>query len=152
MKKEHYYFDMPQETYNYIMRLGILRESKKEKTILDLCLLGKSIKEISYQTGYSVIKGIVKDIKDIKPIISHDIKEFNIDKQINIEIINEIKEQKSNLDFNNEYNNLYKHYTPEEYPRFENFDAINVNATTDIPCDFDGIMGVPITFLDKYIF
>lgn len=45
---------------------------------------------------------------------------------------------------------LYKHYTPEEYPRFENFDAINVNATTDIPCDFDGIMGVPITFLDKY--
>lgn len=45
---------------------------------------------------------------------------------------------------------LYKHYTPEEYPRFENFDAINVNATTDIPCDFEGIMGVPITFLDKY--
>ena len=61
--------------------------------------------EISYQTGYSVIKGIVKDIKDIKPIISHDIKEFNIDKQINIEIINEIKEQKNNSDFNNEYNN-----------------------------------------------
>lgn len=45
---------------------------------------------------------------------------------------------------------LYKHYTPEEYPTFENFDAINVNSTADIPCDFEGIMGVPITFLDKY--
>ena len=45
---------------------------------------------------------------------------------------------------------LYKHYTPEEYPHFENFDAINVSSTADIPCDFEGIMGVPITFLDKY--
>ena len=45
---------------------------------------------------------------------------------------------------------LYKHYTPEEYPNYDNYDAINVNTYTDIPCDFDGIMGVPITFLDKY--
>ena len=45
---------------------------------------------------------------------------------------------------------LYKHYTPEEYPEYDNYDAINVNTYTDIPCDYDGIMGVPITFLDKY--
>ena len=45
---------------------------------------------------------------------------------------------------------LYKHYTPEEYPTYDNYDAINVNTYTDIPCDYDGIMGVPITFLDKY--
>lgn len=45
---------------------------------------------------------------------------------------------------------LYKHYTPEEYPHYDNYDAINVNTYTDIPCDFDGIMGVPITFLDKF--
>lgn len=45
---------------------------------------------------------------------------------------------------------LYKHYTPEEYPTYDNYDAINVNKTSDIPCDYDGIMGVPITFLDKY--
>ena len=64
--------------------------------------------EISYQTGYSVIKGIVKVIKDKKQIISHDINKLNIDKQINIEIINEIKEQKNNSDFNNEYNNNNK--------------------------------------------
>jgi hypothetical protein len=45
---------------------------------------------------------------------------------------------------------LYKHYSPEEYPKYENYDAINVNKTADIPCDYVGAMGVPITFLDKY--
>jgi len=42
---------------------------------------------------------------------------------------------------------LYKNYTPEEYPKYENFDAINVNRNEDIPVDFDGIMGVPITMI-----
>ena len=45
---------------------------------------------------------------------------------------------------------LYKKYTPEEYPEYDNYNAINVNKTTDIPYDYDGVMGVPITFLDKY--
>jgi hypothetical protein len=45
---------------------------------------------------------------------------------------------------------LWKTYTPEEYPCFDNYDAINVDVTADIPSDYDGIMGVPITFLDKY--
>lgn len=45
---------------------------------------------------------------------------------------------------------LYKDYIPSEYPKFENYDAININSYKDIPCDYDGIMGVPITFLDKY--
>lgn len=45
---------------------------------------------------------------------------------------------------------LYKKYTPEEYPKYDNYDAINVNKVTDIPCDYNGVMGVPITFIDKY--
>lgn len=45
---------------------------------------------------------------------------------------------------------LYKKYTPEEYPKYINYDAIEVGKTADIPCDFEGLMGVPITFLDKY--
>lgn len=45
---------------------------------------------------------------------------------------------------------LTKHYTPEEYPKYDNYDAINVNTYTDIPCDFEGAMGVPVTFLDKF--
>lgn len=54
MKKPHYSFDMPQETYDFIMKKGILKESKKEKTILDLCLKGESNKEIIIKTGYSM--------------------------------------------------------------------------------------------------
>ena len=45
---------------------------------------------------------------------------------------------------------LYKSYSPEEYPKFGNFDAIEVGKTSDIPFDYDGVMGVPDTFLDKY--
>lgn len=45
---------------------------------------------------------------------------------------------------------LYKRYTPEEYPEYDNYRAINVNKVAEIPMDYDGIMGVPITFLDKY--
>ena len=45
---------------------------------------------------------------------------------------------------------LYKRYTPEEYPKYDNYDAINVDKVSDIPCDYYGVMGVPITFLDKY--
>ena len=45
---------------------------------------------------------------------------------------------------------LYRNYTPEDYPRYDNYDAINVDKTSDIPMDYDGVMGVPITFLDKY--
>lgn len=45
---------------------------------------------------------------------------------------------------------LYKKYTPEEYPEYDNYKAINVDKTSEIPCDYDGVMGVPITFLDKY--
>ena len=58
----------------------------------------------------------------------------------------------TNLDHSKRHEDLdlYKHYTPEEFPQYDNYDAINVNKTADIPCDYDGVMGVPITFLDKY--
>ncbi len=58
----------------------------------------------------------------------------------------------TNLDHNKRHDEmeLYKHYTPEEYPTYDNFDAINVDKTADIPMDYGGVMGVPITFLDKY--
>ena len=45
---------------------------------------------------------------------------------------------------------LYKKYSPDEYPKYDNYDAIEVGKTECIPEDYDGIMGVPITFLDKY--
>ena len=46
---------------------------------------------------------------------------------------------------------LYKKYSADEYPKYENYDAIEVSKVTDIPMDYvEGVMGVPITFLDKY--
>lgn len=45
---------------------------------------------------------------------------------------------------------LYKTYTPEDFPKYDNYDAIEVKKTVEIPMNYDGVMGVPITFLDKY--
>lgn len=45
---------------------------------------------------------------------------------------------------------LYKKFSPEEYPTYANYDAIDVSKTAEIPCDYFGKMGVPITFMDKY--
>lgn len=45
---------------------------------------------------------------------------------------------------------LFRKYTSELYPKYDNYDAINVNKTCDIPEDYDGLMGVPISFLGKY--
>ena len=45
---------------------------------------------------------------------------------------------------------LYRPYEPKLYPTYDNYDAIEVARVTDIPVDYDGVMGVPITFLDKY--
>ena len=45
---------------------------------------------------------------------------------------------------------LTKSYNPEDYPKYDNYDAIEVSKTINIPYDYDGVMGVPITFLDKY--
>lgn len=45
---------------------------------------------------------------------------------------------------------LYKKFNPEEYPKYDSYDAINVNKVSDIPMDYKGAIGVPITFLDKY--
>lgn len=49
-----------------------------------------------------------------------------------------------------EFITLYRNYTPEEYPTYTNHPAIEVPRVSDIPADYDGAMGVPITFLDKY--
>ena len=58
----------------------------------------------------------------------------------------------TNLDIKKRHEELIlvKHYSPELYPNYYNYDAIEVSKITDIPCDYSGAMGVPITFLDKY--
>ncbi len=58
----------------------------------------------------------------------------------------------TNIDHNkrNTPLDLYKRYNAEEYPKYDNYDAIEVSKVCEIPMDYDGVMGVPITFLDKY--
>jgi len=60
----------------------------------------------------------------------------------------------TNLDIKKRHEDLipYKKYygNEEEYPKYDNYDGININKTKDIPMDYKGAMGVPITFMDKY--
>ena len=60
----------------------------------------------------------------------------------------------TNLDHNKRHEILETLYSyakyPEKYLKYDNYDAINVEKTKEIPMDYDGVMGVPITFLDKY--
>ena len=56
----------------------------------------------------------------------------------------DIKKRHEFLDLRGTY------YQPDIYQKFANFDAVIINKISDIPCDYDGIMGVPISFFDKY--
>ena len=58
----------------------------------------------------------------------------------------------TNLDIKKRHEELelYKKYNPKEYPKYDNYDAINIDKTADIPENYYEYMGVPITFLDKY--
>ena len=58
----------------------------------------------------------------------------------------------TNLEIQKRHENLilYRTYNPKDYPKYDNYDAINVDKTVDIPMDYDGFIGVPITFMDKY--
>lgn len=58
----------------------------------------------------------------------------------------------TNLDIAKRHENLvlYKNYSADEYPAYDNYNAIEVGKVKDIPVDYDGVMGVPISFLDKH--
>lgn len=58
----------------------------------------------------------------------------------------------TNLDIEKRHEKLilWKHYTPEEYQKYDNYNAVEVSKVSNIPVDYDGVMGVPITFLGKY--
>jgi len=58
----------------------------------------------------------------------------------------------TNLDHKKRHQNLilFRKYNEINYPKYDNYDAIEVSKIVDIPVDYDGVMGVPITFIDKY--
>jgi hypothetical protein len=86
----------------------------------------KLISDKKEGSGYKIINGIVKGRAQAIWFTNMDIKKRHED------LI------------------LYKKYDPKKYPKYDNYDAIEVSKTKDIPMDYDGVMGVPISFLDKY--
>ena len=82
--------------------------------------------------GYNHVKNFIQSNGDIKKF-GNKLWFTNLD----------IKKRHEKLE-------LYKDYTSEDYPKYDNYDAINVNKVSDIPINYDGIMGVPVTFLNHY--
>lgn len=113
-------------------------------------------------------KGVFKFIKEDKLWLGYDnggTKWFQVPDDYHIQTESRIKVENgvkyfsmgsivwyTNLDTTKRHEELtlYKKYSPEEYPKYDNYDAIDVSKYLDIPMDYDGVMGVPITFLDKY--
>ena len=110
----------------------------------------KLIKENKLWLGTSIHSGDVEfQVPDDYEIRS---KSLRIDKNGNKYVRVPSIRWFTNLDYIQRHEDLilYKKYTAEEYPKYENYDAINVDVTKDIPVDYKGVMGVPITFIDKY--
>jgi len=110
----------------------------------------KLIKENKFWIGYSIRSGDREfGVPDDYPLAAAGYRiDENGKKYIRVKGVRWF----TNLDYNERYEDLIlgKKYTPEEYPKYDNYDAINVDVTKDIPMDYSGVMGVPITFLDKY--
>ncbi len=113
-------------------------------------------------------KEIFKLIKDNKLWFGYDnggIKWFQVPKDYDIptesrkKIVDGVKYLSmgrinwfTNLDTTKRYHELtlYKKFIPEEFPKYDNYNVVNVDRVSDIPMDYYGVMGVPITFVDKY--
>ena len=80
------------------------------------------------------------------------IKKYEIDEKGNyiVNIMGVIWYTNLDIEKRHEELILYKHYSPEEYPKYDNYNAINVDKTSEIPCDYNEDIGVPITYLDKH--
>jgi hypothetical protein len=114
----------------------------------------------SHKKKYLIIGNInAITYKEIFPLIKSN-KSWLGNHVGNINFITQDKEEKSairsiwftNLDHNKRHEELilYEKYDKDKYPKYDNYDAINVDKTKEIPEDYDGVMGVPITFMDKY--
>lgn len=103
-------------------------------------------------TGYKSFGGGMNMIMPKEIFDKDKIKKYIVDDDGNIivNIMGVIWFTNLDIPKRHEELELYKKYTSEEYPCYENYNAINVDKVSDIPEDYNGEMGVPITFLDKY--
>ena len=110
------------------------------------------IKNNELWAGYTSLNGgrwmIMPDGADVESDRVSTMKNDKGEKLLNIAGVcwfNNLDHQKKHKSIE-----LTKHYNPEEFPKYDNYDAIEVSKVANIPMYYDGIMGVPITFLDKY--
>lgn len=98
-------------------------------------------------------KGIFKMVKENKIWVGYtQPKDFRLEDGSTTKKINGLARWFTNLTVNksNEKLILTKTYNAIDYPKYDNYDAIEVSKVVNIPKDYDGVMGVPITFIDKY--
>ena len=98
-------------------------------------------------------KAIFKMIKENKIWLGYtQPKDFRLEDGSTTKKVNGLARWFTNLTVNksNEELVLTKTYNPIDYPKYDNYDAIEVSKVVNIPKDYDGVMGVPITFIDKY--
>ena len=139
--------------------IEFLKESDVVVTNPPFSLFREYVKQLMDYGKKFLVIGSMNAItyKEIFPYIKNDelwlgnqnVKEFRspngeIKKFGNILWYTNIQHKKRNTPID-----LYKRYS-NEYPKYDNYDAIEVSKVSDIPMDYDGVMGVPITFLDKY--
>lgn len=123
-----------------LFREYIAQLFKYEKSFL---IIG-SLNAITYKEVFPLIKenrlwlGMNNITKFLQP--NGEIKKFG-----NIVWYTNLKHKKRKEELT-----LYKKYSSEKYPKYDNYDAIEVSNVSEIPMDYNGVMGVPITFLDKY--
>ena len=99
---------------------------------------------ISIRTGYRMFK--------VPPDYEIECKTFHIDSNGDKYIAINAPRWFTNIPYEYEIEqlSLTESYNDEKYPKYDNCNAIDVNKTKNIPCDYYGLMGVPISFLDKY--
>ncbi|MBN8569774.1 MAG: helix-turn-helix domain-containing protein [Ignavibacteria bacterium] len=102
-------------------------------------------------------------IKDLRSRKNLSLQELSKISGLSVSYLNEIENGKkyfsmgsvvwfTNMDIAKRHEELilYKNYSPMDYPKYDNYNGINVDKVAEIPKDYSGAMGVPITFLDKY--
>jgi len=107
------------------------------------------LKENKIWLGYATNKSMEFQVPDTYPLSGKSTRQDeNGCKYVKVSAISWF----TNLDINKRHEEqvLYKKYTPSEYPTYDNYNAIEVSKVKDIPLDYEGVMGVPITFMDKY--
>lgn len=107
------------------------------------------LKENKIWLGYSTNKTMEFLVPESYPLKGKSTREdVNGQKYIKVSAISWF----TNLDIDKRHEKqiLFRKYVPEKYPTYDNYDAIEVSFVKDIPLDYDGVMGVPITFMDKY--